>query len=250
MNNVENVYVQSAAAGNWTVDVVGHNVPVGPQPFALVIDGVAGGPPIDTSPNVNITSPIEGNTVSGEITVTADASDDNGVNQVAFFVNGSSNNIGTDTDGEDGWSVAWDTTNQANGQYTLSATVTDSANQTATDSVSVIVANQPQSGTVHLASLTGDGTPANRGKWSATVTISTHDESHSRLSDVTVTGTWSSGGSGSCVTDGDGQCQIVKNNIKTNVNSTTFTIMDISHATNTYDSGANEAATAVAINKP
>lgn len=40
-NNVENVYVQSAAAGTWTVSISGFNVPNGPQPFALVVDGGA-----------------------------------------------------------------------------------------------------------------------------------------------------------------------------------------------------------------
>ncbi|MCL5998850.1 MAG: S8 family serine peptidase [Chloroflexi bacterium] len=38
-NNVENVYVQSPAAGQWKIEVIGQNVPQGPQPFALVIDG-------------------------------------------------------------------------------------------------------------------------------------------------------------------------------------------------------------------
>ena len=38
-NNVENVYVQSAGTGTWTVEVKGYNVPNGPQPFALVVDG-------------------------------------------------------------------------------------------------------------------------------------------------------------------------------------------------------------------
>jgi subtilisin family serine protease len=38
-NNVENVYVQAAGAGTWTVEVRGFNVPTGPQPYALVADG-------------------------------------------------------------------------------------------------------------------------------------------------------------------------------------------------------------------
>jgi hypothetical protein len=38
-NNVENVYLQSAASGTWTIQVAGFNVPNGPQPFALVVDG-------------------------------------------------------------------------------------------------------------------------------------------------------------------------------------------------------------------
>jgi hypothetical protein len=40
LNNVENVYVFSAAAGTWTIDVSGYNVPSGPQTFALVVDTV------------------------------------------------------------------------------------------------------------------------------------------------------------------------------------------------------------------
>ncbi|MBA2337113.1 MAG: S8 family serine peptidase [Acidimicrobiia bacterium] len=40
INNVENVYVESPAAGQWTVTVSGFNVPFGPQPFAVVIDSV------------------------------------------------------------------------------------------------------------------------------------------------------------------------------------------------------------------
>jgi hypothetical protein len=45
VNNVENVYVQSAAAGTWTVQVSGANVPNGPQPFALVVRGATVAPP-------------------------------------------------------------------------------------------------------------------------------------------------------------------------------------------------------------
>ncbi len=40
INNVESVYVQSPATGTWKVDVIGTNVPQGPQPFALVATGV------------------------------------------------------------------------------------------------------------------------------------------------------------------------------------------------------------------
>jgi serine protease AprX len=40
-NNVENVYLQSAASGTWKIEVRGYNVPNGAQPFALVVDGGA-----------------------------------------------------------------------------------------------------------------------------------------------------------------------------------------------------------------
>jgi PKD repeat protein len=67
-NNVENVYVELPAAGTWTVKVQGYNVPNGPQPFALVVDGVDS----NTPPQASFTA----NPISGEapLTVTFDAS--------------------------------------------------------------------------------------------------------------------------------------------------------------------------------
>ena len=57
-NNVENVYVQSPAAGTWTVTVKGYNVPNGPQPFALVVDGSFGAPvPTNTPTRTPTTGP-------------------------------------------------------------------------------------------------------------------------------------------------------------------------------------------------
>ncbi len=46
-NNVENVYIQAASAGTYTVTINGFNVPNGPQKFALVADGgtIAAPPP-------------------------------------------------------------------------------------------------------------------------------------------------------------------------------------------------------------
>jgi hypothetical protein len=40
-NNVENVYIQNATAGTYTVTVNAFNIPNGPQRFALVVDGGA-----------------------------------------------------------------------------------------------------------------------------------------------------------------------------------------------------------------
>jgi hypothetical protein len=58
-NNVENVYIQSAAAGTWVVRVSGTNVPQGPQPFALVVDGNLGvaGPTPTPGPTATPTIP-------------------------------------------------------------------------------------------------------------------------------------------------------------------------------------------------
>lgn len=55
LNNVENVYVADAASGTWTVTVAGFNVPLGPQPFALVVEGT-GEPAPNTPPAASFTS--------------------------------------------------------------------------------------------------------------------------------------------------------------------------------------------------
>jgi hypothetical protein len=64
-NNLENVYVQSPAAGLWTVTVRGFNVPQGPQPYALVVGGlVAPGPPVEHE--LTVTPPTNGTVTSGD----------------------------------------------------------------------------------------------------------------------------------------------------------------------------------------
>jgi serine protease AprX len=52
VNNVENVYVQSPAVGTWTITITAENVPLGPQPFALVVDADFHGPTAVTITNM------------------------------------------------------------------------------------------------------------------------------------------------------------------------------------------------------
>jgi hypothetical protein len=93
----------------------------------------------DEPPMVTITNPSDGATVSSIVDLTADADDDSSVTQVEFSVDGSS--IGTDTYGADGWSVSWETTSEANGVHTITATAMDTVGQTASDSINVTVDN-------------------------------------------------------------------------------------------------------------
>lgn len=98
-----------------------------------------GGGTTDNPPTVSITSPLAGATVSGTVSILANAYDDVGVSKVEFFVDCIS--IGVDTIGSDGWSISWDTTTYTNAGHTVSATATDTAGQTATHTVSVTVDN-------------------------------------------------------------------------------------------------------------
>jgi hypothetical protein len=87
---------------------------------------------------VSISSPANGATVSGTITVNASASDNVGVVGVEFFLDGVRG--GDDTTAP--YSVPWDTTGTANGQHTLTAVARDAAgNRTTSAAVTVNVSN-------------------------------------------------------------------------------------------------------------
>lgn len=64
-NNVENVYIQNAVAGTYTVTVNAYNIPNGPQKFALVVDGgtLGSGPTPTPGPtNTPTNTPVSTNT--------------------------------------------------------------------------------------------------------------------------------------------------------------------------------------------
>ncbi|HSL29833.1 MAG TPA: hypothetical protein VK900_11585, partial [Anaerolineales bacterium] len=91
-NNVENVYIQNAAAGSYTVTVSGFNIPNGPQRFALAVDGGSfstaptptPGPTNTPTPTPTPTNPPTGSTStgylapSGQAPQTSSAGDNNG----------------------------------------------------------------------------------------------------------------------------------------------------------------------------
>jgi YD repeat-containing protein len=90
-------------------------------------------------PTVTIASPAGGATVSGSVTVTASASDNNGVAGVQFRLDGAS--LGAE-DTAAPYSVSWNTASVANGSHTLTALARDGAGNTATSAgVSVTVSN-------------------------------------------------------------------------------------------------------------
>ncbi|HEY8210195.1 MAG TPA: M20/M25/M40 family metallo-hydrolase [Myxococcaceae bacterium] len=99
---------------------------------------VEGGTPDTTPPTVSITAPAGGSTVSGTVTISANASDNVGVAQVEFLVDG----VVKGTDTSSPYSYAWDSTTAANGSHSLTARATDGAgNATTSAAVSVTVSN-------------------------------------------------------------------------------------------------------------
>lgn len=85
---------------------------------------VATTPVPDTQPpSASMTAPANGSTVSSTITVSANASDNVGVDQVEFLLDGV--NISTDTTAP--YSTQWNTTTTSNGMHALSARARDTA---------------------------------------------------------------------------------------------------------------------------
>ncbi len=71
LNNVECVYIPTPTAGLWTVEVIGANVPVGPQPFALFLTGnLSTGIPL-TVTGITPAQAYSGTTLNATITGTA-----------------------------------------------------------------------------------------------------------------------------------------------------------------------------------
>ena len=94
-----------------------------------------------TPPDVALTAPAAGATVSATANVTASATDDTGVTSVQFRLDGA--DLGA-ADTTAPYGVAWDTTTASAGAHTLTAVARDAAGNTRTSAaVTVTVDNAP-----------------------------------------------------------------------------------------------------------
>jgi PKD repeat protein len=146
------VYNRALSASEVEVD---RDTPVG---------GGSGSPPPDTTPpNVSITAPAGGATVSGAIDVQASASDDRGVQSVQFKVDGQ--DLGS-ADTAAPYQVSWDTRSAPNGTRQVTAVARDAAGNTTTSTgVAVTVQNDSTPPTVSVTA------PANGATISGSVTL-------------------------------------------------------------------------------
>jgi len=92
---------------------------------------------------------------------------------------------------------------------------------------------------MHVGDLDGLGSPVNRKNWSATVSVLAHDAQDNPLAGASVSGSWSTGASTACVTDGTGRCNLSSGNISTSTGSAVLTITNISYPGSSYDPAAN-----------
>ena len=88
-------------------------------------------------PSTSITSPTNGSSISGTVTILANASDDCSVNRVEFFVDG---NL-LSSDNSSPYDAIWNTAGVANGNHNLSTIAYDNAGQSAASSAVAVNVN-------------------------------------------------------------------------------------------------------------
>jgi Bacterial Ig domain/Lysyl oxidase len=113
--------------------------------------------PDTTPPVVTLLNPVSGQTVSGSVTVSANATDNvalSASNPVLFFL-GTTQLPGTVTANPPSFSIPWDTTRSPNGTYSLSAIGTDSSgNKSTATATNVTVTNPPPTTTCFVVDST------------------------------------------------------------------------------------------------
>jgi hypothetical protein len=113
------------------------------------------GPLPDTqAPITSVTAPSNSSTVSGAITVGVNASDNKGVSHVELYKNG----VLFATDTSSPYSFSWNTLDDANGSYTLSAKAYDAAGNVGTSNTITVTVNNVADVTAPTVSVTS---PAN-----------------------------------------------------------------------------------------
>jgi hypothetical protein len=121
--------------------------------------------PDTTVPGVSITSPISGATETGTFAVQGTASDDVGVTNIQFYVDGSL----VSSTAVSPFGFSWNSAGVANGTHTLTVKAYDAANNVGSASVTVNVNNDKTAPTVSIASPTTGAT------LSATVNVTGSD---------------------------------------------------------------------------
>jgi Bacterial Ig domain len=133
----------------WNFSAVEVVASAGPGPTPTPTPTPTPPPPDKTPPTVSIVNPVSNTTVSGSVTVTANATDNvalNSTNPVVFYLDAYPGTPlpGPVTANGSLFSTTWDTTLAVNGTHSIIALATDSSNNTATATASgLTVANPP-----------------------------------------------------------------------------------------------------------
>ncbi len=145
------------------IDVDGHTGPTTWREWTVSVPPLAD----NTAPTVSLTAPANGTSVRGTLPLKATASDNVGVKEVRFFVNGSQ--VGT-ADTTAPYEVSWNSATVSNGSKTITARAFDAAgNQTTSASRTVTVDNtKPTVKSLVATNRTSTGVPLRNTNFKAT----------------------------------------------------------------------------------
>jgi subtilisin family serine protease len=103
---------------------------------------------------------------------------------------------------------------------------------------------------VAVESLSGNGVKSGA-NWRASVTATIRNTTGAHVANATVAGSFSPGGTASCLTDSNGSCTLTSANINRTYSLTVMTVTQVSGTNLTYDPNQNWAtATSISIPKP
>jgi peptidoglycan/xylan/chitin deacetylase (PgdA/CDA1 family) len=120
------------------------------------------------APTVALTAPAAGATVSGQLTLTANAADDVAMNRVEFYAG--TKLIATVSSAP--YETVWNSADEANGPVTLTAKAYDAAGNAASDAVTVTVSNQPADTTPPATTIACGGSSCSNGWYAGPVSVS------------------------------------------------------------------------------
>ena len=119
---------------------------------------------------------------------------------------------------------------------------------TASDEVSATTDDPPAQPELHLGDLTA--TTSGKNRWKMDVFPVVHNSSHNPEAGALVSGTYSTGGSGSCTTDGAGTCKISQKPTSGNGLCIVYGDRYLSSGDPIYDAGANDVSPTVNASAP
>ena len=225
----------------------------------------------DATPSVSIVKPTVGEAVSGDSVIiqinASDLEDTAGTLTVEWKIDGDPDTWDqaeeTSYNYETGYYEAtWDTTSFDDGNYTINARAIDSAGNPAQNSISVFVSNNGLPPSVHIADLDGESyificlnRKCTKYAWAADIDILVHDHNHQSVENAMVDISWSDGSVDSCITGGNGWCNVVGYQFA-RTDQLTLTVTEISYPGLPYrqdfnhDPDGDSNGTSITIKKP